>query len=62
MSDSGDRRWCQSCKKTIEHPSETGWECECGVVVCSETDCYEEYFKTVAGGEGVRCRSCGHVT
>jgi len=31
-------------------------------VVCADTDCYDDYFKTVAGGEGVRCRTCERVT
>jgi hypothetical protein len=62
MTASEGPRWCQSCKKPLQHPSDAGWECECGVVVCTDADCYDEYFKTVAGGEGVRCRSCGHVT
>jgi hypothetical protein len=39
-----------------------GWECECGAVVCPDPDCFDEYFKQVAGGEATRCRTCGLVT
>lgn len=56
-------RTCQFCKKVIgTGAAEIGWECECGAAVCTDAECYEECFKTVAGGEGVRCRTCGHVT
>jgi hypothetical protein len=39
-----------------------GWECECGAVVCPDPDCFDEYFKQVAGGEATRCLTCGLVT
>lgn len=54
-------RTCRCCGKTLA-PSQTGWECECGVIVCTDPDCFEEYFKMVADGEGTRCRTCGLVT
>jgi hypothetical protein len=31
-------------------------------VVCADPDCFEEFFKHVAGGEATRCRTCGLVT
>jgi len=55
-------RPCEGCGQSLAQPADIGWECECKVVVCKEASCYDEYFKTVAGGEGVRCRTCGHVT
>jgi hypothetical protein len=53
-------RPCASCGEETE-PSKVGWECDCGVVVCSEAGCFEEYFKHVAGGEATRCFTCGTV-
>ena len=53
---------CRACAREVTSPSDLGWECECGVVVCADPACYEEYFKWVGGGEGVRCRTCGVVT
>lgn len=53
---------CRACGEAIVQPDEAGWECECGVVVCQEAACFEEYFKSVGGGEGVRCRTCGHLS
>jgi hypothetical protein len=53
---------CEDCGQSIARPDEAGWECECGVRVCRETACFDEYFKSVGGGEGVRCRTCGHVS
>jgi hypothetical protein len=53
---------CQACKQEFSRPDEPGWECECGVSVCQEAECFDEYFKNVGGGEGVRCRTCGQVT
>ena len=55
-------RTCDVCYEPIAGAVETGWECECGVVVCTDADCYDECFKTVASGEGVRCRACGHLS
>ena len=55
-------RWCRACGREIREPAAVGWECECGVVVCTETECFGEYFKQVAGGEATRCRTCGLVT
>ena len=55
-------RRCAACGRALIHPSDVGWECECGSVVCALPDCFAEYFKSVAGGEGVRCLTCGLVT
>jgi hypothetical protein len=52
---------CRNCGQAITS-DEAGWECECGIVVCGEKACFDEYFKTVGGGEEVRCRTCGHIT
>jgi hypothetical protein len=54
-------RLCQSCHDALD-PAHTGWECECGVAVCDDPSCFEEYFKHVAGGEATRCFTCGIVT
>ena len=56
------QRACRACRRAIEKPEDMGWECECGVVVCPDSQCFEEYFRTVARGEGVRCLTCGLVT
>jgi hypothetical protein len=37
---------CQACGQAVVQPDEAGFHCECGVL----------------GGEGVRCRTCGHLT
>jgi hypothetical protein len=58
----GPPRACRSCGRPLGGPGDIGWECDCGVLVCAEAECFEEYFKTVAGGEGTRCRTCGLVT
>ena len=55
-------RRCSGCERDLGTPSEVGWECECGAVVCGDSDCFEEYFKRVADGEATRCRTCGLVT
>ena len=52
---------CRNCDRELAAP-EVGWECECGIVVCAEPACFDEYFKVVAGGEATRCRTCGLVT
>jgi hypothetical protein len=64
MSESTVRtaRSCQDCGQAITPSDQVRWECECGIFVCGEAACFEEYFKTVGGGEGVRCRTCGHIT
>lgn len=54
-------RKCRECGRELA-PSEVGWECECGVVVCKDPVCFDEYFKAVAGGEATRCRTCDLVT
>jgi hypothetical protein len=53
---------CEACKQAFTRPDEPGWECECGVFVCQEAECFDEYFKKIGGGEAVRCRTCGHVS
>ena len=53
---------CRSCSHALESPGEYGWECECGIVVCMDRDCFEQYFKPVAGGEATRCLTCGLLT
>ena len=50
---------CRACDRSLPTPSDVGWECECGVVVCSNEECVAEYFKFVAGGEETRCLTCG---
>jgi hypothetical protein len=55
-------RRCRGCQRELRQPSDVGWECECGAVVCPDPDCFDEYFKQVAGGEATRCRTCGLVT
>ena len=54
-------RKCRNCQRDLATP-DVGWECECGIVVCAEPACFDEYFKAVAGGEATRCRTCGLVT
>ena len=54
-------RSCRGCGRRLASEAEVGWECECGVVVCTDPACFEEHFKRVAGGEATRCRSCGLV-
>ena len=60
-SEASAQRRCRNCGRSLEAASEVGWECECGVLVCSEPECFDEFFKAVAGGEATRCRSCGLV-
>jgi hypothetical protein len=52
---------CEACDQPLKGPEQAGWECECGVHVCQEDACFDEYFKKVGGGEAVRCRTCGHL-
>jgi hypothetical protein len=54
-------RQCRACARVLGSPSDVGWECECGVVVCSREECVGEYFRFVADGEATRCLSCGAV-
>ena len=51
---------CQACGAELERGA-AGWECDCGVAVCGESACFDEYFKHVAGGEATRCFTCGAV-
>jgi hypothetical protein len=52
----------RSCTRELAGPADVGWECECGVVVCGEATCFEEFFKLVADGETTRCLGCGLVS
>jgi hypothetical protein len=61
MTDPVPRR-CRACGREVREPAGVGWECECGVVVCTDAECFGEYFKVVAAGEGTRCLTCGLVT
>lgn len=54
-------RRCRACGREIREPAGIGWECECGVVVCTDAECFGEYFRQVADGEGTRCLTCGLV-
>jgi len=55
-------RRCRGCARELPAPADVGWECECGAVVCPDPDCFQEFFKQVAGGEATRCFTCGLVT
>jgi hypothetical protein len=61
MSAPAPRR-CRACGREMREPALLGWECECGVAVCTDEECFAEYFKHVAEGEGTRCLTCGLVT
>ncbi|HWX23481.1 MAG TPA: hypothetical protein VN083_00500 [Vicinamibacteria bacterium] len=52
---------CPACGQELD-AERVGWECECGVKVCPDPACFDEYFKQVADGEATRCLSCGVVT
>ncbi len=60
-SRSGERavRRCHACERQLTSAADVGWECDCSVVVCTDPECFDEYFKLVADGEGTRCRTCG---
>jgi hypothetical protein len=58
--DSADRR-CRSCRRDLAELADVGWECECGVAVCAEPECFADWFKLVGGGEETRCLSCGQL-
>ena len=53
---------CRNCGRSLTAPTDVGWECECGIRVCGDEDCFAEWFRHVAGGEATRCLSCGLVT
>jgi hypothetical protein len=53
---------CRNCRQVLGTQAEVGWECECGIAVCADADCFQEWFKQVAGGEATRCLTCGLVT
>jgi hypothetical protein len=54
-------RQCKACGRALDAPGDVGWECDCGVVVCTQDECVSEYFRFVAGGEATRCLACGAV-
>lgn len=56
-----EARRCHDCGRELRAPEDVRWECDCGVAVCSDDECFEEYFKILADGESTRCRSCGLV-
>lgn len=53
---------CHHCRRALAGAAEVGWECECGVRVCTDAECFAEYFKQVARGEATRCLACGLLT
>ncbi len=53
---------CRNCDRPLAGPADVGWECECGIRVCSDPDCFAECFKLVASGEATRCLTCGLLT
>ena len=53
---------CRNCRRLLGPQAEVGWECECGIAVCTDPDCFQEWFKHVAGGEATRCLTCGLLT
>lgn len=61
QTSTGSLRHCNGCERDLKAPEDVGWECECGVAVCHETRCFEEFFKILADGESTRCRACGLV-
>jgi hypothetical protein len=52
---------CRACARSLTSPRDVGWECGCGVVVCAQEECTDEYFRFIAGGEATRCLSCSAV-
>jgi hypothetical protein len=60
MSRPLEKTLCHACGADLSD-ADPGWECNCGIAVCTEPDCFEECFKLVAAGEGTRCLSCGEV-
>jgi len=53
---------CHYCGRPLAGPADVAWECECGIRVCGDPDCFAECFKVVASGEATRCLSCGLLT
>ena len=53
---------CHNCGRSLAGAADVAWECECGIRVCSDPDCFVECFKLVASGEATRCLTCGLVT
>ena len=53
---------CYNCSRPLAGPADVAWECECGIRVCSDPDCFAEWFKLVASGEATRCLTCGLLT
>jgi hypothetical protein len=52
---------CKACGRDLTSPGSIGWECECGIVVCSHDECTNEYFRFIADGEATRCLACGAI-
>lgn len=52
---------CRTCGRELLVPTDIGWECECGVIVCALEECINEHFRGVADGEAMRCLSCGAI-
>ena len=53
---------CHNCSRSLARAADVAWECECGIRVCSDPDCFAECFKLVASGEATRCLTCGLLT
>jgi len=53
---------CHNCGRSLAGPADVAWECECGIRVCGDPDCFAECFKLVASGEATRCLTCGLLT
>ena len=61
-ADNQSRMVCRNCGRSLGAPADVGWECDCGVRVCTDEDCFKEWFRRVAAGEATRCLSCSLVT
>jgi hypothetical protein len=53
---------CHQCGRSLAGAADVAWECECGIRVCGDPDCFAECFKLVASGEATRCLTCGLLT
>ncbi len=53
---------CHNCGRSLAGAADVAWECECGIRVCGDPDCFAECFKLVASGEATRCLTCGLLT
>ena len=54
-------RSCRNCGRVLSRAEDIAWECECGIRVCEDPDCFAEWFKRVGDGETVRCLTCGSL-